>query len=91
MKQAERAGSLIRTNCKGFPNTLDPLHDRDGHGTHVASVLRRTDPLASLYIARIADDSRHIPSDNDYMYTVEVAISNLQVTTLIWPGNWVGD
>lgn len=80
IKRAESDESLIRENCVGFPKTLNPLHDRNGHGTHVASVLLRTAPFTSLYIARIADDARHISSDNDYKSTVEVALFHLSTT-----------
>lgn len=58
---------------RGFPNSLDPLSDRNGHGTHGASVLLRTAPHAVLYIARIADDQGNIAAENDYESVVKVS------------------
>jgi hypothetical protein len=45
------------TECKGFPKTLDPLSDGQGHGTHGVSVLLRTCPVVSVYVARVVDDN----------------------------------
>lgn len=57
---------------RAFPSYLDPLSDRNGHGTHGASVFMRTAPHAVVYIARIADDKGIIVPDNDYAAVVEV-------------------
>jgi hypothetical protein len=38
---------------KGFPDTLEPFKDIDGHGTHAASVFLKTAPNALLCVARI--------------------------------------
>ena len=57
---------------RGFPASLDPLSDRNGHGTHGASVCMRAAPNAVLYIARIADDVGVIAPDNSYAAVVEV-------------------
>ena len=57
---------------KGFPAELDPLRDRVGHGTHCASVIFRTAPYTSLYIARIFDDDQEI-SDCDQVVEVRAA------------------
>jgi hypothetical protein len=62
-------------SCRGFPNSLDPLSDRNGHGTHGASVFMRTAPRAELYIARIADDTGNIAAENNYASVVEVVLS----------------
>lgn len=59
---------------QGFPKSLDPLADRNGHGTHGASVFLRTAPHAALYVARIADDKGQIAPDDDYAAVVEVSI-----------------
>ena len=40
---------------RGFPDSLDPLEDQVGHGTHGAGVLLRTAPNAAIYVARIID------------------------------------
>jgi subtilisin family serine protease len=66
-----KAGNAKRAikKWKGFPSTLDPLKDRVGHGTHSASVILRTAPYASLYIARIFDDKKGI---SDYDQVVKV-------------------
>ena len=57
---------------RGFPDSLDPLSDKNGHGTHGASIFMRAAPHASLYIARIADDHGIIASDDNYAAVVEV-------------------
>ena len=59
---------------RGFPETLDPLRDRVGHGTHCASVILRTAPYASLYIARIFNDKEEM---SDYDAVVKVILSRL--------------
>jgi subtilisin family serine protease len=45
------------TEYKGFPKSLDPLCDEQGHGTHGVSVLLRTSPVVSVYGARVVDDN----------------------------------
>jgi Subtilase family len=57
---------------RGFPASLDPISDRNGHGTHGASVFMRTATNAELYIARIADDEGVIVADKAYAAVVEV-------------------
>lgn len=42
------------------PGSFDPLCDAHGHGTHGASVLLRTAPNASLYIARVTDQEGNL-------------------------------
>lgn len=69
---AKDDGSILSEHCKGFPETLNPMQDNDGHGTHLASVFYKTAPLAALHIARIVDDAGVIPSNNDYESTIEV-------------------
>jgi subtilisin family serine protease len=59
---------------KGFPESLNPLQDQHGHGTHGASVLMKTAPNATLYIARIVDDKGKISEKNDYLNTVDVSL-----------------
>jgi hypothetical protein len=54
---------------KGFPSTLNPLRDQMGHGTHCASVILRTAPYSTLYIARIFNDEKEI---SDYDEVVKV-------------------
>ena len=58
--------------CRGFPASLEPLSDRNGHGTHITSVFMRTAPNAVLYIARIADDEGIVPAERDYAGILEV-------------------
>ena len=61
-------------NCKGFPESLDPLRDRSGHGTHGASVLLKTAlPQTQLFVARVADDYGRITPDKDYEAVVNVS------------------
>jgi hypothetical protein len=45
---------------KGFPSSLDPKKDKNGHGTHGVSVLLKTAPYAAIYVARVADDQGKI-------------------------------
>jgi subtilisin family serine protease len=69
----QRAAQLKKfKEARGFPNSLDPYSDRNGHGTHGASVLMRTSPHAVLYIARIADDNGNIFAEDNYAAVVEV-------------------
>ena len=69
--------SALKTNqivaFKGFPESLDPLRDQYGHGTHGTSVLIMTAPKAILYVARVADDEGDIRKENDYLNTVNVS------------------
>lgn len=58
MEQYIKDGIIIRS--QGFPSTLDPLADKEGHGTHGTSVLHKTAPHAALLVARVADDNRKI-------------------------------
>src|SRR5436305_10728348 len=59
---------------KGFPDSLDPLGDKNGHGTHGASVLIRTAPHATLLIVRVADDNKKIPATNGYISVANARI-----------------
>ena len=63
--------------CQGFPADpkYDPQADNNGHGTQVASVLLRTSPDISLYIARVVDDAGKITSDSE---VAKVRIFNFQ-------------
>ena len=61
---------------KGFPETLNPLCDGHGHGTHCTSVLLKTAPNAVLYIARVADDNGELSSDSSYLHVVNVSSSS---------------
>jgi hypothetical protein len=65
-------GSINKTRCKAFPETLDPCDDKHGHGTHATSVLLQTAPDIELYIARVADDTGNIIKDNDYEGVINV-------------------
>ena len=69
---AQRNGSIAR--YQGFPENLDPLQDKDGHGTQGASVLLKTAPDATLLVARVANDKRQIPDINDYSAVEKVTI-----------------
>jgi subtilisin family serine protease len=70
MAQYINDGIIIRS--QGFPSTLDPLADKDGHGTHGTSVLLKTAPHAALLIARVADDDRRIPDVHNYEEVAKV-------------------
>ena len=74
--EIQNAVSLKKiADCQGFPESLHPLSDRNGHGTHGASVFMRIAPNAKLYIARIVHDNRSIPSDNEYASVVAVPLT----------------
>lgn len=75
---------------KGFPGSLDPLQDRHGHGTHGASVLAKTAPKATLYIARVFDDQGNMTPENDYLNTANVSFS-FHRHLLIFVGDSLGD
>jgi hypothetical protein len=65
-------GTIRKTRCRAFPESLDPCADKNGHGTHVTSVLLRTAPDIELYIARVADDAGNIIDDEDYQGVINV-------------------
>jgi hypothetical protein len=62
MKSAIEKGRVAA--CKGFPTSLDPKNDRNGHGTHGVSVILRIAPNARVYVGRIIDDEGTIPERN---------------------------
>lgn len=68
---------------KGFP--FDPLHDKRGHGTYVASVILRSAPRTALYIARVSDDSGKLDAANDYEAAANVP--NLSIALLTSKGD----
>jgi subtilisin family serine protease len=72
IQTAVDVGNIGKSRCQGFPNTLNPTADKNGHGTHVVSVLLRTSPDVLLYIARVADDDGTIVPDEDYKEVGEV-------------------
>jgi subtilisin family serine protease len=66
IKAYRKRGAISKDRCKAFPETLDHLDDKHGHGTHVADVLLQTAPKIDLYIARVTDDLGNIVEDDDY-------------------------
>jgi len=60
---------------RGVPSSLDPVADRNGHGTHGASVLMNAAPNAVIFVARVADDHGHLDADNDYESVAQVISS----------------
>lgn len=52
---------------RGFPDSLDPLCDRHGHGTHGISVLMKTAPNAIIYVARVADNDGNLSEGREYI------------------------
>jgi subtilisin family serine protease len=72
IKEHIKRGVISKYRCKAFPETLDCLDDKHGHGTHVASVLLQTAPYVDLYLARVTDDTGNIIKDNDYEGVVNV-------------------
>jgi hypothetical protein len=65
-------GTIRKTRCRAFPESLDPCADKKGHGTHVTSVLLQTAPDIEVYIARVADDAGNIINDEDYQGVINV-------------------
>ena len=66
-EKARTLDVLQKDRCRGFPSQLEAIacQDKNGHGTHCASVLLRTAPNIDLYVARVFDDSgRVVPEDN---------------------------
>jgi hypothetical protein len=57
---------------KGFPDTLDPFDNNHGDGTHALSVVLKTNPMVSVFIARVIDNVGNIIEDDDYLYTAKV-------------------
>lgn len=78
ISNAFNMGAITDDCCQSFPGRLDPKADFDGHGTHVASVLLRTAPNVSLYIARVADDEGIIVGGPDYEGVAHVRTHILQ-------------
>ena len=70
MKKYINDGIIICS--QGFPSTLDPFVDKEGHGTHGTSVLHKTAPHAELLIARVGDDNLKIPDIDNYAEVAEV-------------------
>lgn len=74
----EQIQSAISSGClkyvKGFPDSLLPKKDKNGHGTHGASVLLKTAPDITLYVLRVSDDSGKMIPDNEYEALAEVNV-----------------
>lgn len=49
--------------------------DEQGHGTYSVSVILRTMPWVSLYVARIVDQNGHLVEDEKYLATVQVLLN----------------
>jgi subtilisin family serine protease len=56
---------------KGFPPSLDPLRDQNGHGTHGVSVLMKTAPTAVIYVGRVANDDGNLSESNGFEETAK--------------------
>jgi subtilisin family serine protease len=78
IKEHIKWGAINKDRCKAFPKTLDHLDDKNGHGTHTASVLLQTAPDVELYIARVTNDVGKILEDNDFegVLNVQSMLSN---------------
>ena len=68
-----------RIQGNGFPSSLLPFEDKDGHGTHNTSVLLRTAPSAELFIARIFDNQGKMVTKNNYEAVVQVYLFDYHV------------
>ena len=66
--------AISERNCRGFPKTLDPLEDKNGHGTCCAALLLRTAPNVELFIGRVVGDDKKLDRENDYNETVKVSL-----------------
>ena len=69
--QTAISGKRIK-EYQGFPESLDPLRDENGHGTHGTSVLLRTAPNAVIYICRVADNDGNLSNENGYFHVAKV-------------------
>ena len=78
------------TLWKGFPDHLNPLEDKCGHGTHGASVLLKTAPNVELLVARVFDDNGNMPYKDKYPDVVEVMLTFCWLTFSPL-GNSLGD
>lgn len=72
MKAALDPKSLSIVDFKGFPDYLQPLRDKNGHGTYGTSLILKVAPEIHLYIARVSDDEGSIIDDNDFKGVVDV-------------------
>jgi subtilisin family serine protease len=59
-------------DCRGFPETLDPAEDYEGMGTYCASVIMRTMPWVSVYLARVVDEDGRLVKENKYEGVTQV-------------------
>jgi len=77
IQTAIQNGNIRKEHCQGFPSdpNHDPTADKNGHGTYVASVLLRTAPDVSLYIARAFNDAGRPRDRNDYKELANVCVS----------------
>lgn len=71
IREARNSGRLKAS--KGFPDRLLPLKDKNGHGTHGASIILKTAPDINLYIARVSDDRGKTVPDNDHEALIAVS------------------
>jgi hypothetical protein len=53
-------------DCRGFPESLDPAEDFEGMGTYCVSVVMRTMPWVSIYVARVVDEDGRLVKENRY-------------------------
>jgi len=75
-KKATNRNVLQKDRCRGFPSHLDACLDKNGHGTHCASVLLRTAPNIDLYVAKVFDDSGKVVPEDSYEGIVSVRSRN---------------
>ena len=90
IQEAIEGGNIQGKYCKGFPKDEhhDPTADKNGHGTYVASVLLRTAPNVSLYIARAFNDAGRPCDQDDYKELTNVhALKSFSLRCL---GDYVG-
>jgi hypothetical protein len=59
-------------DCHGFPERLDPTQDFEGMGTYCVSVILRTMPWVSIYLARVVDAGGRLVKEGKYSAIVQV-------------------
>ena len=73
--QALEDGRIV--DCKGFPERLDPSQDFEGVGTYCVSVIMRTMPWVSIFLARVVDEDGRLVKENRYAGAVQVKTPSL--------------
>jgi hypothetical protein len=73
-----KISSFTENNCWSYPDALEPLEDKNGHGTQCAALLLRTAPGIELFVVRIMNNSGNMEKkdedEDDYECIYEVSL-----------------